>query len=297
MTAGKSWDVLLVYRAGSQGEEAENIAAALPYMLQSRWGGLVKWIEMPPQTYCGGAWMADGEDAHYVAREIGRKLDELKVDWYRQCYPARSPLPQLLMKEGYIGRELFRYRIEDERENMETIVRHLSKNKSRQLNAAREAGMQVDWELDAEQFYRLHQQCATERNQKMEYSREFLLVLERKTRRLGQSQILCIRDPKGEVAGGAMLVWDQNSMYHQISFVNPHMRDKGAATFLAIEAIRLAKEKGLIFDFGPHHESRKAHHYRQLSGDPTLYYEMVKYRQWWWRWFIKLWDWSKKINN
>lgn len=287
--AGKEWDVILVHQNG-------RIIAAMPYLLRKRLGGLLRFILMPPQTQINGVWMEKGADEQYVADEIAKQIDALNIDYYYQHFPLRSPIPRLLGKHGFLVEERVTYRIDD-LSDIETIVRHMSKNKTRQLKHAEELGLTIDWDVDAEQFYRLHKQLLEERGRHISYSREFLLVLERKTHRLGQSQILVVRNQAGEVCAGVYLVWDQKSMYYLIPFFNPALKDSGAGTLIALESMKLAKEKGLHFDFEGSMVRSIASHYRQMGGDPTIYCSVEKCFRWWFIIVLKCQKWLLKIRK
>lgn len=287
--AGKEWDVILIHQDG-------RIIAAMPYLIRKKWGGLLRYILMPPQTQINGVWMELGADEQYVANEVVKQIEALNVDYYYQHYPLHNPMPRLMSERGFLVKERVTYRIED-LSDMETVVRHMSKNKTRQLKHAEEQGLTIDRNVDAEQFYRLHKQLLEERGKHISYSREFLLVLERKTRRLGQSQILIVRNPAGEVCAGVYLVWDQKNMYYLIPFFNPVHKDSGAGTLIALEAIKLAHEKGLRFDFEGSMVRSIAHHYRQMGGDPTIYCSVEKYFRWWFIIVLKIQKWFLKIRN
>lgn len=287
--AGKEWDVILVHQDG-------RIIAAMPYLIRKKWGGLLRFILMPPQTQINGVWMELGADAPYVAREIAKQIDALKIDYYYQQFPHHSPIPRLLGEQGFMVKERVTYRIEDV-SDMETIVRHMSKNKTRQLKHAEEQGLTIDRNVDAEQFYRMHKQLLERRGKNIRYSREFLLVLERKTRRLGQSQILIVRNREGEACAGVYLVWDPKSMYYLIPFFNSDHKDSGAGTLIALEAIKLAHEKGLHFDFEGSMVHSIANHYRQMGGDPTIYCSVEKYFRWWFVIVLKCQKWFLKIRK
>lgn len=278
--AGKYWDAILVYRD-------DRVIAAMPFLYREKWGGLLRYVLMPQQTQIGGVWMEEGADPDYVTDEVIRQLEALHLDYYYQQFPLRSQLPQRFASRGFSVRERVTYCIED-LGDMASVYRHLSKNKSRQLKKALDAGLVADHSLDAEQFYRLHRQCLSDQRRRISYSREFLLVLERKTRRLDQSTILAVRHPNGDICAAAYLVWDSRRLYYLIPFYNPRYRELGAGTLLAIEAMKVAKEKGLAFDFEGSMVHSIARHYRQMGGDPSLYYSVEKYYRWWFVVILKI---------
>ena len=260
--AGKDWDAMVFRNA--QG----HIVAAMPYLIRKRWW--FTFVLMPQQTQLGGVWMTEAADPKQVAKEVAERIHAMRLNYYYQHYPLGSPLPHLLVEEGFLVRERFTYRIEDT-SDMETVLRHLNKNKSRQLQHAEKAGLKVDLTMSAEEFYRNHKRCLMQMGRSISYTREFLLVLERKTARHEQSQILAIRTAGGDLAAAVYLVWDKRSMYYLIPYYNPKYKDLGASAMLVMEAVRLAGEKGLIFDFEGSMVPGIAAHYHQFGSDPSLY--------------------------
>ena len=193
--AGKQWDVLLIMRSELQSsswwqrkkdqpaETDEEIVAALPYLLSKRlW---YKFVVMPQMTISGGLWLSDELQAapamqETLAKVLAMKLRELKIAYYYQQYPVGNPMPHWLAKQGLTVEQRVTYRLSNVMD-IEAVEDAYSKNKKRQIDRA--ADLSVDTEMSAEEFYRFHTQCMAERGHKLSYSREFLLVLERKSAR------------------------------------------------------------------------------------------------------------------
>jgi len=132
------------------------------------------------------------------------------------------------------------------------------------------------------------------RKRELSYSREFLLVLERKARRLGQCEILSICNADGKPYAAAFLVWDQHYMYYLIPAFDPAFKESGASALLVLEAMKLAREKHVQFDFEGSMDRGTAKHYKQFGSTPTKYYSVEKYYKPWFRlaiWFQKLSEW------
>ena len=281
--AGKEWEVMLVTRnelerTKNNGQEAKSdeVVAAMPYMLRKRlW---YTFIIMPQMTMFGGIWLSSEVHASpdmqkRLAKLIARRLSSMHIAYYYQQYAVGNPMPHWLGKQRMKVEERVTYRIDD----LTTTDHHeeaYSKNKQRQLKKA--DTLQVDYEMSAEEFYRFHQQCIGERNLRLSYSREFLLVLERKASRAGVSQFIRIKAGEQTVAA-AFVVWDRNYLYYLIPAHLPSTASTGASARLADEAIRLAKEKGLQFDFEGGNDSKGiANHYRQFGSQPVTYSSVSK---------------------
>lgn len=281
--AGKEWDVLLVTKSeiggkkvDAEGEQAEDeIVAAMPYMLRKRlW---YKFIIMPLMTQFGGVWMNDelyGSPnlQERLAKLIANQLRGLHIAYYNQYYPANNPMPFWLQKRRMNVEDRVTYCIDD-LSDIEQVEDSFSKNKKRQLHNAEE--LTVDNEMSAEEFYRFHAACIAERGEKLIYSREFLLVLERKAKRAGASQFIRVCE-NGNPVAAAFVVWDRRYLYYLIPAYLPSAAKTGASARLADEAIRLAKEKGLRFDFEGGNDEGIANHYKQFGSHVVTYQSVSK---------------------
>ena len=147
--------------------------------------------------------------------------------------------------------------------------------------------------MNVEDFYRFHMRCLQEQGKQISYSREFLLVLERKTARLQQSQIVSICNADNEVLAAAFLIWDKHSMYYLIPCYDQKYKDSGAGALLVLEAIKLARQKGVAFDFEGSMIRGVANHYKQFGSTPTTYYSIEKYYHWWFRLAV-FWNWLRE---
>lgn len=275
--AGKQWDVLLYQ--DSKGE----ICAVMPYLLRKR--RFLCYVLMPQMTQIGGIWINENikDDANLltnICKDFSQKLAEMNLCYYYQQYPLSSPIPAIMQTLGFKIKERVTYRIED-LSNLDKVINAFSKNKKRQLQKA--LSLHADRDINVEDFYRFHVQCLQERSRKISYTREFLLVLDRKTQRLNQRQILGIRNADGELLAAAFLVWDKNNMYYLIPCYRESYKNSGASALLVLEAIKIAREKGVAFDFEGSIIRGIANHYKQFGSQATTYYSVEKYYRWWFR--------------
>lgn len=297
--AGKNWDVLLCvrtdagYRLSEGADKEEDIVAALPYLYRKRmW---MRYVLMPQMTQIGGVWLCDDvrNDA-IAARQICtlfiEAIQTLRLSYYYQHYPLGSIVPPFMQEMGFKIKKRMTYRIED-LTDLDNVISRFSKNKKRQLQKA--LSLHVDYDLNIEDFYRFHVDCLQQQGKAISYSREFLLVLERKTRRLSQSQILAIRNADEQLLAAAFLVWDKHSMYYLIPCYSPLHKDAGASALLVLEAIKLARKLGVAFDFEGSMIRGVAQHYKQFGSTPTTYYSVEKYYHWWF-WFANAYNWFRE---
>ncbi|MBQ2540950.1 MAG: GNAT family N-acetyltransferase [Paludibacteraceae bacterium] len=264
--AGKQWDVLLVE------DDKGEILGAMPYLLRKRIGQ--KYIVMPQQTTFGGIWVAPSItdnrwEIAQVCQSIDKQLRALKLSYYYQQYPIGSLPAEAMRGMRFRIREHIAYRI-DFLADIDQIIASFSKNKRRQLQKA--ASLTSDRQLNVEDFYKFHAHCQEEQHKKISYTREFLLVLERKARRLEQCDILAVRNLEGEVYAAAFLVWDRTTMYFFIPCADPAYKDSGAFTLLVLEAIKLAHQKKLAFDFSGLADTNTLRQYSQFGTTPAKFY-------------------------
>ena len=269
--AGKEWDVLLA-------EDSEgNIVGAMPYLLRKRlW---YKYILMPQQTPVGGIWVtpeitADKWKTAEVCRQIKEQLDGMGLAYYYQQFLPGSLCVDALQALGFKKKERVTYRVDD-LSDLNKLIESFSKNKRRQLQKA--LSLHAERNMDIEDFYRFHTQCLAARKRKISYTREFLLVLERKAKRFNQCEILSICDADGHVYAAAFLVWDKSYMYYLIPAYDPTYADSGAGALLVLEAMKRAREKHVMFDFEGSMSKGTAKHYKQFASTPTPYYAVEKY--------------------
>ena len=272
--AGKEWDVLL-----SQDENG-NIQAALPYLLRKRlWA---KYIIMPQQTQTGGIWFrndiaGDTSKVVTICQQFVQKLADLGLHYYYQQYPINSPAVDAMRKLKFKIKKRITYRIED-LTDMDLVINSFSKNKKRQLQKAQ--SLHANTSINAEEFYRFHRNCLQQQNKAISYSREFLIVLDRKARRMKQSQFISICDAENHTLAAAFLVWDKQSLYYLIPCYDPQYKDSGAGTRLVLEAMKIAQEKQLAFDFEGSMIKGVATHYQQFGSTAIDYYSVEKYYKW-----------------
>ena len=285
--AGKEWDVLLAE------DEQGNIIGAMPYLLRKR--AWYKYIIMPQQTQIGGIWVtpeitADRWKTAEVCRNIKEQMDAMGLAYYYQQYLPGSLCVDAMRALGFKTKERITYRMTD-LSNMDAVIDGFSKNKKRQLQKA--LSLHADRTMDIEEFYRFHMQCLAARKRKISYTREFLLVLERKAKRLGQCAVLRICNADGEPYAAAFLVWDKNYMYYLIPVYNPAFGDSGAGTLLVLEAMKMAREKHLLFDFEGSMDKGTAKHYKQFGPQPVTYFSVEKY----YKPLFRLAIWCQKIRE
>ena len=288
--AGKEWDVLLAE------DEEGHILGAMPYLLRKR--AWLRYIVMPQMSQIGGIWVApsvtgDKWKTAEVCRQLKEQLDALGVAYYYQQYLPGSLCVDAMRGLGFKTHERVTYRIDD-LSDLDALIASFSKNKRRQLQKA--LSLHVEKTMEAEDFYRFHQRCLQSRHRKINYTREFLLVLERKAKRVDQCRIISVCNADGQPYAAAFLVWDKHYLYYLIPALDHAFNDSGAGALLALEAMKLAREKHVHFDFEGSMDRGIAKHYKQFGSKPVTYYSVEKYYKPLFRialWFQRLREWGQ----
>ena len=279
--AGKTWDVIL------SEDEKGKILGAMPYLLRKR--AWFKYIVMPQQTHVGGIWVtaeitADKWKTAEVCRDIANQLDAMQLAYYYQQYLPGSLCVDAMRGLGFKTQERLTYRVED-LSDLDALIASFSKNKRRQLQKA--LSLHAERKMDPEEFYRFYMHCMQVRKHKVNYTREFLLVLEHKARRHGQCEILSICNADGQPYAAAFLVWDKHTMYYLIPTYDPAFSESGAGALLVLEAMKLAREKHVQFDFEGSMDRGAVKHYQQFGPTETKYYSVEKSYKGFWAFVIR----------
>ena len=268
--AGKEWDVLFAEDADGK------ILGVMPYLLRKR--AWYKYVIMPQMTQTGGIWVSaettgDKWATAEVCRQLSEKLEALNLAYYYQQFRPYSLCVDAMRGLGFKTRERVTYQVND-LADLDQLINSFSKNKKRQLQRA--LSLHAEHDMSAEDFYRFHTKCLAARHRRPSYSREFLLVLERKARRLGQCETLAICNADGQAYAAAFLVWDKKNMYYLIPCYDTTHSDSGASALLVLEAMKRAREKQVAFDFEGSMDKGIANHYKQFGSTPVTYYSVEK---------------------
>lgn len=286
--AGKTWDVLFAE------DEKGKIVGAMPYLIRKR--AWMKYILMPPLSQAGGIWVApevtgDRWKTAEVCRQLKEQLDRMKLAYYYQQFSPGSLCVDAMRGLGFKTKERITYRVDD-LSDLDVVVASFSKNQKRQLQKAQ--NLRVSRSMEIEEFCRFHQTCLAERKRKSSYSREFLQVLERKAHRLKQCAILSVNDEDGVLYAAAFVVWDKRFLYYLVPTYDIRHKESGASALLVLEAMKLAREKQVHFDFEGSMERGIAKYYQQFGSKAVAYFAVEKYYKPLFRlaiWYQKLREW------
>lgn len=262
-------------------EKEPRIRAALPYMVTKKWRS--RYISMPQLTQVGGLWLDEHHhwgtvELERLCQEMAEQLQALDLIRYSQDFPIGSPCIEVLNKQGWKMKKNLAYGFND-LSNLDRVIDAFSKNKKRQLQKSLSLHAQRGW--SGEEFCRFTYECFKEHKRQLPYSREFMLVIAQKARKHHQSEILTVRNADKEVYAAALMVWDNKRLYLLMPTFLPSHHESGAAALLVLEAIKIAREKGLRFVFAAPDDKHALKEIKQFEPQAIPFYTVEKRYRWW----------------
>jgi len=237
--------------------EGGEVVARLPYLYRSNFG--IRSIGMPPLTRTLGPQLrltetSPGARLHQEELLVKELVALLPAHHYffQICSPGFGNGLSFLM-QGYEERLAYTFRIPVERplDQVWLSMRDLTRQ------AIRKAGRAcvVDCQLDIEEFcafynanletnHQVRRSAKAERWRDKPKIRLFDAGKERKALCL-----LAARDDKGTLVAAIMPVWAHGVMHYFLTTRSPAAANSGAVALLVWNAIKLAKELGVVFDF------------------------------------------------
>ncbi len=270
----ENWDVWL-YRQGNE------VAAAMPYYLENRQGGL--YITKACLTQNNGIIFRHNTDASPIAlakfenkaiKEACEFIGQMKLAVYEQQfhYSFTNWLPFFWQKYEAIPR--YTFVIEDT--SSPDIVWSGISSKQRSCIRKGERNISEIREINPEDFYDLHEKVFLRQNLQCPFSREFWMRLWHACKKNNAAESLCALTDKGEVASLIFLTHDSRSMYHILGGSMPGLQSLDTYDALIWHAIQLAGEKKLVYDFEGSMIERIAKSFREYGGTPKQYFRIRK---------------------
>lgn len=270
--AGKDWDVALV-------ENGEQILAAMPYEYRTfLWTRNVVQPEMCPYF---GLWINPqiADDKTKVAEVLTNIDDQLRANRIRSVYQRLMPdsvAGATLTGLGYKSTTRWTYVLDTTAADVETIREGFSRNKRRKLDTLT-SGFHVA-DVDPEDFYRFHATTNAQKNKRLWYTREMLLVIYAKSCGNGKGRLLGVYDAENHLLAAALLVWDNHTVYQLLNTFDHDYPDNGARELLTLESVKIAHDGGKQLDFTFHRDYLK--HY---GAKRHIYFSVHKgaaFRRW-----------------
>jgi lipid II:glycine glycyltransferase (peptidoglycan interpeptide bridge formation enzyme) len=180
---------------------------------------------------------------------------------------------QALQAQGFITNERTTYRI-DTIPPRESLPASFSENKRRQIRKA--AGWELA-DLSAEDFYNFHRHCIEAQGKRIDYPEAWAQAVLPEAIRQAQGRLIAAQNKDGHRAAAMFLAWDKERAYYLLPSYDPAYKDTGAMSWLTYEALCLAHERGLGFDFEGSMTPSIALSCLQFGGQAVVYHRIEKF--------------------
>lgn len=226
--------------------------AALHFVEENRFG--LKLIKMPPFTRTGGPRLAVREEEGAArARDVRRATSELiallpKCAGFKQIFDPNDETASSFALEGYTVACSYTSRT-DRHTSPEDVWMALSPLRRKRLSACKHTlQTQIDHELSRFKALAGREYSKSETMYDFDAIRRIFEAARLRQR----TCILTALDCSGEDVCSAILVWDCSNLYFWLATRDHERAARGAKTLLVWEAIKMAHQKGLSFDFDSH---------------------------------------------
>lgn len=264
---GKEWDVIILENNGQ-------IAAAWPYHITRRWR--MSAILMPVHTQYSYVYIAPNAPSDTCAKLVNA-LEETclkaRVGWFQIQGFFPEPLLETLRQHGYTTTPKVTYRIE-KIPSSQDLPAFFSENKRRQLRKAKDLQL-ID--LSISDFYTFQQSCWAAQGKRIDYSTSWAESVLTEVLNHGQGRLLAAQDGNGTLLASVFLAWDYKYAYYLLPSYQPTLKNQGAVAWLTKQALELAQEKGLAFDFEGSMIPSIASSYQQFGGKAVTYQRIEKF--------------------
>ena len=241
----KYWNVVLVEKGGQ-------IAASMPYIIGRKRG--FKTIEMPELTQKLGPYIKYPVNLKYetklsyekeIMTELINQIPDVAFFNQNFSYSITNWLP--FYWKGFQQTTKYTYVIEDT-SDLEKVEANFSHAKRKNLKKCKDL-LDIVFDIDAKTFYDNHKMTLQKQGQTISYSFELFNKIYNSAYNHNSAKTIAAFDKDGNLNSALFIIWDNLSAYDLISTIDPDYRNNGSATLLVLEAIKLASQKGLKFDF------------------------------------------------
>lgn len=307
VSAGKDWDVILITDAdaednvpasdgkatadtavapASSSETADpqenskeapeeepmpTVLAAMPYEVSKKFW--LRHVNQPVLCPYGGVWFnpSVADDADKVAalyKRIDAKLSELRLMSYNQLFRPDCPSVHILDGLGFKFVTRGTYVLND-LSNLQRVIDGFSRGKRKKLEKLTLTYSVED--IEPEAFFYFHHFTLSQKKDKPTYSRETLLVMAEKAAERNQIRIFGVRNQDKDLLAAAVVVWDAHYAYLLLDTFDHDLPDSGARELLTLEALKIAHDRHLKFDFARHRSYLK-----NYGAKKTTFYSVHK---------------------
>lgn len=243
----ENWDVVLDDKGGK-------ILGALPYSYNKSKHGLI--INEGKLTQKSGAYINYPKNQKYTSRlsferkvinNLIESIEKNDIKSYSQNfdYSFTNWLP--FYWKGYNQTTRYTYVIEDT-SDFDSIYSGIDSTTKNLIRKA-EKSVEVKSSLDIEEFYKINTMTFKRKNMTIPYDINLLKKIDKECGYRNCKEILYAVDENNNIHAAIYLVWDKESMYYLLGGINPEFKSSNSTSLLLLEAIKLASNMGLKFDF------------------------------------------------
>jgi hypothetical protein len=232
-------------------EHEGRVVARLPYVVRGR--PRIRMLTQSSLTQTLGPWVepSSAKPARALSREHELLADleaRLPSAWAfsQQFAPAMlNALP--FHWAGYRLELRYTYRL-DRLSSTDALWSGLRDSVRREIRKARRRVEVVD-DLGVDRFHHVLSRTYARQQIPTPHSLVDLARLEAACTPRGAGAMLFARDEAGRIHAVAWAVWDKHAAYYLLAGADPHLRNSGASSLLAWEALVRAREHTDVFDF------------------------------------------------
>jgi len=270
----RSWWLDAVCEGGEWCAEAHQTGgeydSVFVYFLKRKFG--LKYIVMPPLTQFLG-------DYSFIDRELGeyKPISNYFIDRLPQ-----TAFLSICMSHTFQYWSPYKWRGFEETTRYSLIIKDLSNldalyhnfEDSKQRNIRKAASrFTVASGLPAAEFYDFFEKnCGS----KVDYSRQLFETLHAECVKNNSGTIIYATDENSAVCGVLFVVWDNTSVYALTYFFENNARKFGVGDLLMYEAMKLAADKHLTFDFEGSMIENVEQSYRRFGSEPIVYHKISR---------------------
>lgn len=243
------------------------------YYLKKKHG--IRYIVMPPLTqFLGEYALADNSlsDCKLISNYF---IDSLpRNSFLAICMSRNFRYWSPYLWRGFKQTSRYSFVIND-LTDIDAVFNGFDESKKRNVRKAAKS-LEIKQKMTGEDFYDFFAANQKKRNETVSFSREMFVKLHRACVENDAGDIIYATDSQGVTYGALFVVWDNTTMYALTYSFADEYRNSGVGDFLMFNAIKLAAQKRLAFDFEGSMIENVEQSYRRFGAKPVEYYLISK---------------------
>lgn len=270
-----NWDVWIYKNKNADPE------AAMPYYKEQR--GIYNYITKAPLTQNNGIIFKYPSGMKFVARQAMEEkiidsacefIESLHLDVYEQQYQTSFDNWLPFFWNHYTAITRYTYIFKDT-SDLDLIWNNMTA-KQRSIIRKGQKNACFEEDLDYKLFFYEHEKIFKKQGLDSPFPFELWERLYNACRQHNSGKIVTAKNAEGQVTSLIFLIWDEKSMYHLLAGSIPEHQKLDTYSALTWEAIKLASEKGLQYDFEGSVIKRISKAIREFGAKPYPYFRIRK---------------------